>query len=157
IKGLENFYNENLNDLNNGILQGYRDISGYLYFDKNSTTTHAIDGYSLKLNIPLKLQKNNEATLDKHKIRTQSDEIMLANVENRSGKILSMASSNRYIPDNIKPNEIPNLNVNAVEYQFEPGSVIKPLSISLALDKNRVKKNESFPSSNIPNRKRQYV
>ncbi|MDX4039988.1 peptidoglycan D,D-transpeptidase FtsI family protein [Aliarcobacter skirrowii] len=157
IKGLENFYNENLNDLNNGILQGYRDISGYLYFDKNSTTTHAIDGYSLKLNIPLKLQKNNEATLDKHKIRTQSDEIILAIVENRSGKILSMASSNRFIPDNIKPNEIPILNVNAVEYQFEPGSVIKPLSISLALDKNRVKKNESFPSSNIPNRKRQYA
>ena len=51
-----------------------------------------------------------------------------------------MASSNRFNPENIKQSDIPYLNVNAIEYQFEPGSVVKPLSISLALDKGVVRK-----------------
>ena len=63
-------------------------------------------------------------------------------------KILTMASSNRFNPEKIKKEDIPYLNVNAVEYQFEPGSVIKPLSIALAMDKGLVKKNENFPAYN---------
>ena len=69
-------------------------------------------------------------------------------MESRTGKIISMASSNRFNPENIKQSDIPYLNVNAIEYQFEPGSVVKPLSISLALDKGVVRKNEYFSAYN---------
>ena len=54
-----------------------------------------------------------------------------------------MASSNRFNPESIRQ-EISNLNVNAVEYQFEPGSVVKPISISLAMDKGLVKRMKAF-------------
>ena len=148
VKGLEKSYNSTLNDTKDGVLKGFRDVISYIYFDKNSTMSHRIDGYSLHLNIPLKLQKNNEATLDNHKKRTQSDEILLTIMESRTGKIISMASSNRFNPERIRQSDIPFLNVNTVEYQFEPGSVIKPLSIALVMDKGRLRKNEYFPAYN---------
>lgn len=149
IKGLENSYNKYLNDGKDGVLQGYRDILSYISFNRDSVMTKREDGYNLKLNIPLKLQKNNETTLDNHKKKLSADEIMVTVMENRTGKILSLASSNRFNPQNIRKEDIGSLNVNAVEYQFEPGSIVKPLSISLALDKNLVKPNESFSAYNF--------
>jgi cell division protein FtsI (penicillin-binding protein 3) len=156
VKGLERSYDQKLNEAKDGILKGYRDVISYIYFDKNSIMEHRIDGYSLNLNIPLKLQKNNETTLDNHKIRTKADEILLTIMESRTGKIISMASSNRFNPENIKQSDIPYLNVNAIEYQFEPGSVVKPLSISLALDKGVVRKNEYFSAYNQTHAKGAY-
>ena len=80
-------------------------------------------------------------------------------MESKTGKIISLASSNRFNPERIKQEDIPSLNVNAIEYQFEPGSVIKPISIALVMDKNRIKKNELFNAYNDfrgPNKKGEY-
>jgi len=156
-KGLERSYNAKLNDMKEGTLKGFRDVISYIYFDKNSLMTHRINGYDLHLNIPLKLQKNNETTLDEHKKRTKADEILLTIMESRTGKIISMASSNRFNPEFIKQGDIPFLNVNTVEYQFEPGSVIKPFSIALALDKKVVKREEYFSAYNKGNGKGAYI
>ena len=55
--------------------------------------------------------------------------------------------------------DIPSLNVNAIEYQFEPGSVIKPIIISLVMDKNRIKKNEllfAYNTKGKPNSKGEF-
>ena len=144
IKGLEKNYNKVLNESKDGILQGDRDVLSYISFDKNSIIRKRIDGATLNLNIPLKLQKNNELTLDMYKKKLGADEIIISVMESKTGKVISMASSNRFNPENIKQSDIPSLNVNAIEYQFEPGSVIKPISIALAMDKGRIKKNELF-------------
>ena len=148
IKGLERHYNKVLNQSKDGVLQGDRDVLSYISFDKNSTIMKRVDGATLNLNTPLKLQKNNETTLDNYKKKLTADEIIVCIMENKTGKILTMASSNRFNPEKIRKEDIGSLNVNAVEYQFEPGSVIKPISISLAMDKNLIKKNESFPAYN---------
>ncbi len=148
IKGLEKNYNKVLNQSKDGILQGNRDVLSYVSFDKNSIIRKRVDGATLNLNIPLKLQKNNETTLDNHKKKLSADEIIVAIMENKTGKIITMASSNRFNPEKIGKDDIKNLNVNAIEYQFEPGSVMKPISISLAMDKNLIKKNESFYAFN---------
>ncbi len=149
IKGLERHYNKVLNQSKNGILEGNRDVLSYISFDKNSVIAKRIDGATLNLNIPLKLQKNNEITLDLFKKKLSADEIIVAIMESKTGKILTMASSNRFDPENIRKEDIGSLNVNAVEYQFEPGSVIKPLSISLAYDKGLIKRNETFSAYNM--------
>ena len=151
IKGLERNYNKVLNQTKDGVLQGNRDVLSYISFDKNSIIRKRIDGATLNLNIPLKLQKNNEMILDLYKKKLSADEVIVSIMESKTGKIITMASSNRFNPEKIKKEDIPSLNVNAIEYQFEPGSVIKPLSISLALDKNLVKRNESFPAYNSAN------
>ncbi|WP_368029633.1 peptidoglycan D,D-transpeptidase FtsI family protein [Arcobacter sp. s6] len=149
IKGLERNYNKVLNQSKDGVLEGDRDVLSYISFDKNSIIRKRIDGATLNLNIPLKLQKNIEMTLDVYKEKLTADEIIVSVMESKTGKIITMASSNRFNPEKIRKEDIPSLNVNAIEYQFEPGSVIKPLSISLAIDKNLVKKNEIFPAYNV--------
>ena len=143
-KGLENYYNHELNNLSNGILKGERDISSYIIFNKNSKIQTSKNGQTLKLNIPLKLQKNIEMILDKYKDKLGAKEIIACIIETKTGKVLTLASSNRFNPSSIKQNEIANLNVNAIEQTFEPGSVIKPISIALALDKNKVTTSELF-------------
>ena len=148
IKGLERNYNKVLNQSKDGILQGDRDVLSYISFDKNSIIRKRVDGATLNLNIPLKLQKNNEITLDMYKKKLGADEIIVSIMDSKTGKILTMASSNRFNPEKIGKEDIGSLNVNAIEYQFEPGSVMKPISISIAMDKNLVKKNESFYAYN---------
>ncbi|MGB5792861.1 peptidoglycan D,D-transpeptidase FtsI family protein [Poseidonibacter sp.] len=159
IKGLEKKYNKILNESKDGILKGNRDVLSYISFDKNSLIKKRVDGATLNLNIPLKLQKNVELTLDHFKEKLSADEIIVSIMESKTGKIISLASSNRFNPERIKQEDIPSLNVNAIEYQFEPGSVIKPISIALVMDKNRIKKNELFNAYNDfrgPNKKGEY-
>lgn len=148
VKGLEKSYNNLLNETNDGILKGSRDVLSYISFNKNSVIKNRIDGANLILNIPLKLQKNIEMILDKHKEKLTADEIMVSVMDSKTGKILTLATSNRFDPEHIKQEDIPSLNVNAIEYQFEPGSIMKPIAIALAVDKNRIKPNELFSAFN---------
>ena len=148
-KGLEKYYNDELNHLRNGLLQGERDIYSYIIFNKNSKIQTSKNGKTLQLNIPLKLQKNIEIILDKYKEKLGAKEIIASIMESKTGKIYSLASSNRFNPTSIKQNEIEYLNVNAVEQTFEPGSVIKPILIALALDKNLVNSKELISAHNF--------
>ncbi|RXJ56168.1 peptidoglycan D,D-transpeptidase FtsI family protein [Candidatus Marinarcus aquaticus] len=142
IKGLESSYNAILNSSKDGILKGERDVLSYISFNKNSIIKNREDGASIVLNIPLKLQKTIEMQLDYYKEKFTADEIMVSIMESDTGKILSLATSNRFNPEDIKKEEIPYLKVNAVEYAFEPGSIIKPVALAMVLDKDRAKKNE---------------
>ncbi|MFY9075610.1 penicillin-binding protein 2 [Malaciobacter mytili] len=158
IKGLEKKYDDILNKTEDGVLQGNRDVLSYISFDKNSIIKKREDGAKLVLNVPLKLQKNIEMILDKHKEKLTADEIIVSIMNSKTGEVISLASSNRFNPENIKQEDIPSLNVNAVEYQFEPGSVIKPIALALVLDKNRAKTNELFYAYNkgTPNSRGEY-
>lgn len=158
VKGLESFYDNYLNNVNDGILKGERDVLSHIVFNKNSLIQSRRDGFSLILNIPLKLQRNIEMTLDKHHQELLADEIITTVMNSKTGEILTLASSNRFIPTKITSKDYPNLNVNAIEYQFEPGSVLKPISVSLALDLKRVGMNDKFHAFNngTPNAKGEY-
>ncbi|MEA2018379.1 MAG: penicillin-binding protein 2 [Campylobacterota bacterium] len=144
INGLEKYFNSKLNNLQDGVLKGEKDILSYIIFNKDSKIIKRRDGEDIRLSIPLKLQRNIELMLDRYKEKFEAKEIIVSIMESDTGKILSLASSNRFNPVDIKQNEIENLSINAIEYNFEPGSVIKPLSISLAMDKNLIKPNELF-------------
>jgi len=152
IKGLEKEYNTLLNNSKDGILSGNRDVLSYISFNRNSTIKQRVDGANLVLNIPLKLQKNNEMVLDIYKKKLEAQEIIVSIMDSKTGKVLSLASSNRFNPQRIYQKDIPSLNVNAIEYPYEPGSVIKPISIALVLDKNRIKKNELLFAYNTKGR-----
>lgn len=158
IKGLEKSYNDALNNFNDGILKGERDVLSYISFNKNSIIKNKNDGLTVVLNIPLKLQKNIEMQLDYYKEKFDADEIIVSIMNSTNGKILTLATSNRFNPEKIRQEDIPFLNVNAVEYLYEPGSVIKPIAIALVLDKNRIKKNELFYAYNpgTPNSKNEF-
>ncbi|MGB3751318.1 MAG: penicillin-binding protein 2 [Arcobacteraceae bacterium] len=148
VNGLEKEFNTNLNNTENGILKGQRDVLSYILFNKESQIIERKDGEDIHLTIPLKLQRNIELMLDRYKTKFEAEEIMVSVMESDTGKVISLASSNRYNPQKIRQKDIKNLSVNPIEYSFEPGSIIKPISISLAMDKNKIKENELFYAHN---------
>jgi len=148
VKGIEKEFNKQLNNMQDGVLKGDRDILSYIIFNKDSKIIQRRDGENINLTIPLKLQRNIELMLDRYKTKLEAQEIIVSIMESTTGKIIALASSNRYNPALIKQKDIPNLNVNAIEYQYEPGSIVKPLSISIALKHNKIKKGELFYAYN---------
>ncbi|MDO9304426.1 MAG: penicillin-binding transpeptidase domain-containing protein [Sulfuricurvum sp.] len=124
IKGLEKFFDQELtsntsNDLNN-----------------------QYKSFSIKLNIPMKLQMDVEKIADNYKRQFQADEIIATVMESKTGKILSQASSNRYNPSDISPEHYTSLNTNAIELSYEPGAMISPILSALLLDKHLTRQSE---------------
>ncbi len=138
VKGLEKEYNNILNPVQDGIIKGSKDIAGNIILNGYSKIVSRIDGSNLHLNISLKLQKIVESILDNYKKKLQAKEIVACVMDSKTGKILMLASSNRYNPSNIKKSQYGNLNVTAVEFAYEPGSVLKPVIFSLLLEENKV-------------------
>ncbi len=138
VKGLEKYYRRELLPIQNGIVRGERDIGNTIILNGESFVKPAIDGMTLHLNIPIGLQKAVEALLDRAKEELQAKETIACIMEAESGKIVALASSNRYDPSNIRRSDYDSLNVSAVEYTYEPGSVIKPITFALLLKERKV-------------------
>lgn len=138
IKGLEKFFDEELNPQQNKSQRALRDVNGYLILNKQSDVKHKINGLTVKLNIPIALQARVESVTDRIKEQLQADEIIATVMDSKSGKVLAMASSNRFNPSHIRQEDYPSLNTKAIEYSYEPGSVIKPIIFALLLDRGLI-------------------
>jgi cell division protein FtsI (penicillin-binding protein 3) len=138
IKGLEKYFDEELNPQQNKTQRAMRDVNGYLILNKQSSIKPQINGFSLKLNIPISLQARAEAITSRIKDQLQADEIIATVMEAKTGKILTLASSNRFDPSHIRTFDYPSLNTNAIEYSYEPGSVIKPIIFALLLERHLI-------------------
>jgi cell division protein FtsI (penicillin-binding protein 3) len=106
----------------------------------------------------LKLQKNIEIDLDIFKEKMQADEIIVSVMNSQTGEVIALATSNRFNPEHILQKDIPNLNVNAVEYLFEPGSIVKPITLALLYEHHLIKQDELLFAYNkgVPNAKGEY-
>jgi len=138
IKGLEKFFDEELNPQQNKTQKALRDVNGYLILNKQSDVKRQINGLTVKLNIPILLQSRVEIITDQIKQKLQADEIIATVMESKTGKIIALASSNRFDPNHIRIQDYPSLNANVIEYSYEPGSVIKPIIFSLMLDRGLI-------------------
>lgn len=143
-QGLERFYDKYIAYKQNGVLEGKRDVIGALIQNAKSTSIPRINGLDLHLNIPLALQRRVEIALSDMKEELSADEIIAGVIESKTGKILALASSNRFNPDAIRKDDIPLLNPKFTEYLYEPGSVLKPFILAIALDYKRVSANTWF-------------
>ncbi|AJC84987.1 cell division protein FtsI/penicillin-binding protein [Campylobacter peloridis] len=141
IKGLEKYYNDCLNPIQNAKIQGLKDIGGNIILNLYSNQQRKIDGCNLYLNISLKLQKSLEKEIDQRNEDLKANEIIVAVMESKSGKILALASSRRYDPQN-RGRDLSVLNASAIEYGYEAGSVIKPFIFTTALMLDKIKVNE---------------
>ncbi len=138
VKGIEKHYDDKLDSQQNGKQLGPRDVNNYMIFNKKSFTQSPIAGFDIVLNIPVTLQIKIERIVDAMKKELRAQEVMVVLMEASSGKILSLASSNRFYPKSIRRSDYPSLNTDAIEYSFEPGSVIKPITFALLLDHKRI-------------------
>lgn len=138
IKGLEKFFDEELNPQQNKTQKALRDVNGYLILNRQSDVKQKINGLTVKLNIPIAFQARVEAVTDRIKEQLQADEIIATVMDSKTGKIIALASSNRFNPSHIRQEDYPSLNTKAIEYSYEPGSVIKPIIFALLLDRNLI-------------------
>ncbi|GAB6074842.1 peptidoglycan D,D-transpeptidase FtsI family protein [Nautilia lithotrophica] len=136
--GIEDYYDNILRPQKNGKIVGYRDVSGNIIYDKNSVIEYPINGKNIELNINLVLQRRIEKLLDEAKSLYQAKEVMAAVMDSKTGKILAIASSNRYNPSHITKKDIPNMKISAVRYLYEPGSVMKPITFAILLENKKV-------------------
>ncbi len=143
VKGLEFFYRDKLQAIKDFQMRGKKDVGANIIFNKNTIIKSRLDGYNLHLTISLKLQKAIEGILDRFAKNLGAKEIIASVMDSKSGEILAMASSKRYNPNHIT-GDISALNVSAIEYTFEPGSVIKPITYSLLLRAKKLKPSTIF-------------
>ena len=144
IKGLEKAYSAYLSPEKNGLIKGKRDVLGTVIRTGKSKVVRRIDGMNLHLNVALDLQKSVENVLDEMKEQIGAEEILLAVMESMSGKVIALATSERFNPDHIRQKDVKSLNPNFSEYLYEPGSVIKPLTLAIALDNKKISLNQKI-------------
>jgi len=144
IKGLERKYEKHITSKKNGYFKGKRDVVASVIHDKNSIKMERVDGMDLHLNIPLAFQRRVELMIDKMKASIDADEILAGVMESKTGKVLALASTKRYDPRHIRQKDISALDPKFSEYAYEPGSVIKPLTLAIALDHKVVTPNTWF-------------
>lgn len=137
-KGLERSYEKHITSKKNGYFKGKRDVVGAVIHDKNSINIQRVDGMDLHLNIPLALQRRVELMIDQMKLSIDADEIIVGIIESNTGKVLSLASTERYDPSHIRQKDIAALVPKFTEYPYEAGSVLKPISLAIALDHKKV-------------------
>jgi cell division protein FtsI (penicillin-binding protein 3) len=147
-KGLERNYDKHITSKKDGYFKGKRDVNSRVIHDKNSIKKQRVDGLDLHLNIPLATQRRVEFMIDAMKANIDADEIIVGVMESKTGKVLSLASTERYDPSHITQKDIPALNPKFSEYPYEAGSVLKPLTLALALDHKVVTPNTWFNTYN---------
>jgi len=136
--GIEDYYDNILRPQKNGKIEGFRDVSGNIIYDKNSKVRYPINGKDITLNINLVLQRRIEKLLDDAKSLYQAKEVMAAVMDSKTGKILALATSNRFNPIHITKKDIPNMKISAIRYLYEPGSVMKPITFAILLENKKV-------------------
>jgi len=138
VKGIERSYEDKLSSVQNSLVVGARDISNAIILDGNSISTRRSDGYDVHLTLSLKMQKILEDTLDRFRRELDAKEILVGIVQSETGEFLSLATSSRFNPDSIEKKDYGSLNISAIEYIYEPGSVMKPITLALLLKANKV-------------------
>ncbi len=134
VKGLEKRFDNELSPRQDGYSRGKRDVNSYIILNKESFTKPKINGLDIKLTIPVSFQIRLEKMLDVMKKELRAKEVMIAIMDSKKGDVYAMASSNRYLPKDIKRSDYPSLNSSMIEYSFEPGSVLKPITFALLLE-----------------------
>lgn len=138
VKGIEKVYNDLLSSTQDELIKGPRDLSNTIILSGDAELSKRIDGYDIILNTPLKLQKVLEKMADNKLNDLIAKEIIIGVMEAKTGRVISLVSTERYDPSNITKNDYEALNSTASEYAYEMGSVMKPIIFSLLLRENKV-------------------
>ncbi len=138
VKGLEKRFDETLSAQKEGRQYGLRDVNNYMILNRRSITELPQSGFDIKLTIPVTLQIKLERIVEGFKAELDANEVTVVIMESESGRILALASSNRFHPKAIRKEDYGALNTSAIEYSYETGSVIKPITFALLLEKGLV-------------------
>ncbi len=129
-----------------GILKAITDVNGVpLAASKQNTQIAPVPGKNVVLTLDLGIQQQVQNILAKEYKKTKSQGLSAIVINPYNGHIKAMANYPTYNPANYANVTNPSLFQNAaVDYPIEPGSVMKTLTTSAALNTNAITPNESF-------------
>lgn len=136
-KGIEKYYEACLNPQSDYKVEGYKDIGGNIIMNSNSFLSNQINGCKLYLNVNLKLQKGIENIATEAQKNFGAKQVIIGVLDSKDASIVALATSKRYDPDNRKK-DLSYLNTDAVEFEYEPGSVMKPIAFANLLKLGRI-------------------
>lgn len=138
VKGVEKSYEDRLGATQDALILGPKDIGNNVILNRNSEVKKRIDGYNVVLSISMRLQKIIERITDRYKEELDASEVIVGVMKSDTGELLALASSNRFDPNNIKKHDYSSLNLNAIEFAYEPGSVMKPFTLAILLREDKI-------------------
>lgn len=129
-----------------GMLQSVADVSDVpLTIGNNNINTPAKNGDDIVLTIDRNVQSYAEKALAAGLQRTKAEKGSVMVMDPNTGKIMAMANLPTYKPAEFtKVQDGDAFNNAAVSYAYEPGSVIKTLTVATGLDKNVIQPNSTY-------------
>jgi len=136
--GLEGYYENELKG-KKGLLEGEKDTSGYRIPFLSHNSKPAENGSKLILTIDQNIQFKAEKELLKaiEQYGAESGSIII--MQPKSGAILAMANLPSFNPNEY--NKVENINAflnSSIQKLYEPGSVFKPITMTMGLDTGKV-------------------
>lgn len=146
IMGLEKEYNEILSG-EPGKLKVMKDLKGYQLPDGEELFQPAIDGSDLVLTIDKTIQQYVESALDKAQGMYKPKKMVAIVADPKTGEILAMSNRPSY-----NPNEywsIEDYRNYAIQYQYEPGSTFKIVTLAASIEEGLFNPTETYQSGTI--------
>ena len=136
--GIEGFYNELLSG-KPGRISAERDATGRRLTIGSIDISDAEDGSDLVLTIDRAIQYEACKKASEAVTRFRADQATIIVVRPDDGSLLAMCSAPNFDSANYrKVSDIAVLNNPATFYQFEPGSIFKPLTMAAGIDTGKI-------------------
>ncbi len=107
-----------------------------------------LEGYSIILTIDTTIQQIAREELTKQYKEFEAESAIAIVIKPKTGAILAMVSLPDFDPNDIPEKDMDRLRNRAITDQFEPGSILKPIVVALALDDGVIKKNQMIDCEN---------
>ena len=133
VMGVEKFYNQEMQAVSGKIIYE-RALDGNVLPYGNSTEIAGRDGLNVYLTIHEPIQAILEEELDKVMQEWKPNAAYAVMADPRTGNIMAMAQRPSFDPNDRSSLKPEAYRIRIIEDTFEPGSVMKPLAISGALD-----------------------
>ena len=133
--GIEAYYNKQLSG-KTGFVWSPQDATGKTILTKKSWNSNSTNGLNLYSSIDRSIQYQTEKILKEGIDKYQADSGMITIMESSTGRILAMTSMVASSSATTDPSRNP-----IIANLFEPGSIFKPIIVSMALDKKSIDEN----------------
>jgi cell division protein FtsI/penicillin-binding protein 2 len=149
--GLELSYNDELSGTP-GVIDTQKDTAGQEITPGRRLLTPPVQGSDLVLTLDRYVQRESERLLNQAVIDSKSSGGLIVIMEPRTGNILAAANNPTYslTADQIyDPQQAGLYKAKIVTDQYEPGSTLKPLTMSAAIDQGVVTPDTTFEDTGI--------
>lgn len=147
--GLEGYWDTELRG-KNGLTLGEKGAKGGWITLAGRTTMEAENGANLVLTIDRALEYQACERLRQGFEEYKAKSAALVMMDNQTGAVLAMCSFPDFDPNNYsKVDDVADYNNTSIFTAYEPGSVFKPITMSMGLDLNLITPNTTFTDPGI--------